>query len=108
MKKNRTLPVILLTAGLFALTAHAAVADQVDGKKEFAEHCASCHVNGGNIVNPAKTLKKADLDKNGVKSWQDIVAKMRNPGPGMQKFDTKDVSDQEAQAIAEYVLTAFK
>lgn len=108
MKKNRILPVILLSAGVFALSAHAAMQGPSDGKKEFEEHCIACHANGGNIVNPAKTLKKADLDKSGIKSWRDIVAKMRNPGPGMQQFEKKDVSDEEARAIAEYVLTAFK
>ena len=40
--------------------------------------------------------------------YQDIVAKMRNPGPGMTKFEKKDVSDKEARAIAEYILKTFK
>jgi cytochrome c6 len=33
---------------------------------------------------------------------------MRNPGPGMTKFDKKEISDKEAKAIAEYVLKTFK
>ncbi len=98
----------LLTISAFATTALADGKGKIDGKKEFAEHCASCHADGGNIVNPAKTLKKIDREASGVKSWQDIVKKMRNPGPGMTKLEKKDVSDKEARAIAEYILKTFK
>ncbi|TWJ18897.1 c-type cytochrome [Geobacter argillaceus] len=98
----------LLTISAFATTALADGKGKINGKKEFEEHCVSCHADGGNIVNPAKTLKKLNLQANGVKSWQDIVKKMRNPGPGMTKFEKKDVSDKEARAIAEYILKTFK
>jgi cytochrome c6 len=33
---------------------------------------------------------------------------MRNPGPGMTKFDKKTISDKEARAIADYILKTFK
>jgi cytochrome c6 len=33
---------------------------------------------------------------------------MRHPGPGMTQFDEKTISNQEAKAIAAYVLKAFK
>jgi cytochrome c6 len=81
---------------------------KVDGKKGFEKHCSSCHPKGGNIVNPKKTLEKAALKANGVKSAKDIIAKMRKPGPGMNTFDVKTVSDKEAKAIAEYILKTFK
>jgi cytochrome c6 len=98
----------LLTVTTFATSALADGTGKIDGKKEFAEHCASCHADGGNIVNPAKTLKKIDREANGIKNWQDVVKKMRNPGPGMNRFEKKDVSDREARAIAEYIIKTFK
>lgn len=82
--------------------------EKIDGAKEFKEHCAVCHPNGGNIMNPKKTLKKADLAANGIKDWKGIVKSMRKPGPGMTKFDTKAISDKEARAIAEYILKTYK
>ena len=105
-----TLTITMLALAAFSATCFADTkkGGKIDGKKEFEEHCASCHKDGGNIVNPAKTLKKADLAANGVKKWQDIVNKMRNPGPGMNTFDKKEVSDKEAKAIAEYILKTFK
>ena len=54
------------------------------------------------------TLHKKDMDAHGVKTADDIVGKMRNPGPGMTRFDAKMISDKDAKAIAQYVLTAFK
>ena len=105
--------IILLACTFFSVTLTAAVttADtkgKLDAKVEFEKHCASCHPAGGNIVNPAKTIKKADLTKAGIKSWKDIVAKMRKPGPGMTVFSKKEISDKEAKAIAEYILKTFK
>lgn len=81
---------------------------KVDGQKGFEKHCAACHPKGGNIVNPKKTLDKAALKANGVKSAKDIIAKMRKPGPGMNTFDVKTISDKEAKAIADYILKTFK
>jgi len=78
------------------------------GEDLFKQHCAPCHPNGGNIVNPQKTLRQKDREANGVKTASDIVGKTRNPGPGMTKFDEKALSNKDAQAIAEYILKTFK
>ena len=99
--------VTLLAVGAFAVSAQADTGGKMDAKAEFEKHCAVCHPGGTNIVNKEKPLNKAALSKNGIKSWKDIVAKMRNPGPGMTKFDKKEISDKEAKAIAEYVLKTF-
>jgi cytochrome c6 len=77
------------------------------GESEFKEHCAVCHANGGNIINQKKSLHKQDREKNNIKSEADIVKNIRNPGPGMTKFDKKTISDTEAQAIAQYILKTF-
>jgi cytochrome c6 len=81
-----------------------------DGKKGdalFKEHCALCHPDGGNIVNPKKTLHRKDLDASNIKSKDDIVKIMRKPGPGMTTFDPKIISDKDAKEIAEYILKTF-
>jgi cytochrome c6 len=88
--------------------ADAKKGGKIDGKKEFEEHCAVCHPNGGNVINPAKPIGKMALAAGGLKSAKDIIAKMRKPGPGMTTFDKKAVSDKEAKAIAEYILKTFK
>jgi cytochrome c6 len=103
---------VLVMAGLFTVSAAAASADhqggKIDGKKEFMEHCNACHADGGNMINPKKTLSKADREKNGIKKPADIVKLVRNPGPGMTKFDEKTLSDKEAKAVADYIMKTFK
>jgi cytochrome c6 len=94
---------VLPAAGL-----NAAEKKESAGAKLFQQHCAACHPNGGNIIKPAMTLHKKDRDANGVKTAKDIVGKMRNPGPGMTRFDAKTISDKDANEIAEYILQAFK
>lgn len=97
--------VFVLGFGIFAFAQQAA--SQSVGEKRFKELCSICHPDGGNIVNPKKTLHKADRDANSVKTAADIIKRMRNPGPGMTIFDPKTVPDKEAEEIAKYVLKTF-
>jgi cytochrome c6 len=78
------------------------------GKQLFEQNCSPCHPNGSNIVNPAFTLHKKDREAHGVKTAEDIMGKMRNPGPGMTKFDKSMISDKDAKKIAEYIMKTFK
>lgn len=77
------------------------------GEELFKAHCAKCHPGGKNIVNPDKSLFSESLRKNGITTPANIVALMRNPGPGMQQFNEEEIPDSEANKIAEYVLNAF-
>jgi len=77
------------------------------GESLFKQNCAVCHPDGGNNVNPQRTLHMKDREANGVKTAADIIGKMRNPGPGMTKFDETTLPDKDASAIAEYVLKTF-
>lgn len=78
------------------------------GEALFKRNCAVCHPDGGNIINPKKTLHKKDLDANNIKAAADIIKTMRNPGPGMTKYDEKTIPDKDAGEIAEYILKSFK
>jgi cytochrome c6 len=93
---------VVLGSGSYVL------ADGKSGESLFKEHCALCHPDGGNIVNPKKTLHGKDLDANKIKSKDDIVKLMRKPGPGMSTFDQKVISDKDAKEIAEYILKTFR
>lgn len=104
--------VILLAAMLLFLLITAGWAkeggEKENGEMLFKANCSPCHPDGGNIVNPAFTLHKKDREAHGVKTAKDIVGKMRNPGPGMTKFDEKTIPDKDAKQIAEYIMKAFK
>lgn len=78
------------------------------GESLFKLHCAVCHPNGKNIINPAKTLHSEDLQAHNITKPEDIVHIMRNPGPGMSKFEASMIPDSDAKKIANYVLETFR
>ncbi len=83
-------------------------ADKIDGKAKFDQFCAVCHPKGGNIIKADKTLSRKSMAAHGIKTDKDVVAKMRNPGPGMSRFDAKTLPEAEAAAVAKYILATFK
>jgi cytochrome c6 len=108
---KKTLVIILAATFLSLLITGGWAKENVKksrGETLFQENCSPCHPDGGNIVNPAFTLHRKDREAHGVKKAKDIVGKMRNPGPGMTKFDNNTISDKDAKAIAEYIMKTFK
>ena len=105
MKKGVTTALCICAVTMFAA---AGVASEKKGEAIFKEKCAVCHPDGGNIMKADKSLKKADLAKNKIKSEADLVKYLRNPGPGMTKFDAKTLPDKDAKEVAEYILKTFK
>ena len=53
MKKVTALAAL---GAVLVMSGTAAAEWKMDGKAEFVEHCAPCHKDGGNTVNPKKTL----------------------------------------------------
>ncbi len=80
----------------------------MSGEALFNQRCTACHPNGGNTINPQKTLRNKDLEANHIKTPGDIVSKMRNPGVGMPRFERDVIPDDEAMAIARYIQSTFK
>ncbi len=106
-----SLPLFLITLSVNWASA------EVTGESLFKANCSSCHPEGGNILNKKKTLSKADREANHIFTAEDIVKKMRNPGPvpshpqdwaGMKMFDKYKISDDDALKIANYILQTFK
>jgi cytochrome c6 len=109
MKKVFVVSVLAVALVSFAGAGYAGKdAMGKSGEELYNQHCAMCHPDGGNIVNPQYTLHNKDLKAHKIKKAGDIVKKMRHPGEGMTKFDTKTVSDPDAKKIAEYILKKFK
>lgn len=91
-----------------AVTEPAPSATGLTGEQLYKQHCAVCHPSGGNTITPAKTLSVKGMAERGtVKSAEDVVKSMRNPGPGMNKFDESMISDEDALKIGEYVMATF-
>jgi len=103
----KTFGIILISFMMLSLGG-AVCAEENTGEALFKKNCSLCHPNGGNIIRPEKSLLKKHLDEYGVKTADDIVNLMRNPGPGMQTFGKDRISDADAKEIAEYVLKTFQ
>ncbi len=107
--KKTIIGIVVVSLWCIGTAAFAETADsKISGEAEFKEHCAICHPDGGNIINPKKTLHKKDREANNIKKEADIVMLMRKPGPGMTPFEDSTVSDKEARAIAAYIIKTFK
>jgi cytochrome c6 len=109
MKKALVVSILAVSLILFGNACHAGKStNEMSGEALFKQHCAVCHPEGGNIINPEFTLHKNELTKHNITKPVDIIEKMRNPGPGMTKFDKKTISDKDAEEIAGYILKTFE
>ena len=75
-----------------------------DGAATFSANCAACHSGGGNAINPAATLSKADLKKNGKDSLEAIVYQVTNGKAPMPAFGGR-LTDDQIKEVATYVLS---
>ena len=99
------IPALALTA--LALAAPPPAAAGPSGEELFKARCLTCHRGGGNIIKKEKSLSRKDMEANNLRTEEDIVRLIRNPGPGMPKLDEKALPDAEARAVARYVLETF-
>ena len=100
--------VLVATGCISVILTGGVEATQPSGEALFKQHCAVCHVDGGNLIAPQKTLRKKDREANNVKTVEAIVKTLRKPGPGMTAFNEKTIPEKDARAIAEYILSTFK
>ncbi|MCX5902246.1 MAG: c-type cytochrome [Proteobacteria bacterium] len=109
--KKRAIACCLLAGTMCVVTLAKAQEEPAfaSGKRLFEKHCAVCHPNGGNVVNPKKTLKKKDRDANGISSADKLTGYMMNPGPGMPRLvhEDRELTKEQAESIAAYIIETF-
>jgi cytochrome c6 len=101
----------IVAAGISLFVINGFADEKTNGKigeTDFNEHCVVCHPGGKNVFNRQKTLFKKDLEANNIRTTEDIIKIMRNPGPNMTKFDEYSIPEKEAKEIAKYILETFK
>ena len=120
MRVSRRIILSLFVLSLFFFLVSPSgrgVLAEKSGEALFKDNCSPCHPDGGNILNPNKTLYRKDREANNIRTAEDIVKKMRSPGPapthpqkwaGMTMFDATKISDDEALKIADYILKTFQ
>jgi cytochrome c6 len=103
LKKLLVALVLFITATMFTFTSPAFAGDAASGAQIFNANCAACHAGGKNVVNPAKTLAKADLDKYGMASIDAIKTQVTNGKNAMPAFGGR-LSAAQIEDVATYVL----
>jgi cytochrome c6 len=98
---KKIISVLLLGIAIFTFAFSSPAL--ADGATVFSANCASCHAGGKNLVNAAKSLKKADLVKYDLYSAEAIIAQVTNGKNAMPAFKGRLKSDQIAD-VAAYVL----
>lgn len=103
MKKIIGLGLLIIALAVSILMPPAFAGDVANGAKVFSANCASCHMGGKNVVNAAKTLKKADLEKYAMDDIDKIKYQVINGKAAMPSFKGR-LTDQEIDDVASYVL----
>ena len=73
-----------------------------EGENLFIQHCAGCHIKGGNIIRRNKTLKLKDLHRNGIDS-PDEIAKIAKEGIGSMSGYKDVLGDKGDQIVANWI-----
>lgn len=98
---KKIISVLLLGIAIFTFAFSSPAL--ADGAKVFSANCASCHAGGKNLVNAAKSLKKADLVKYEMYSAEAIVAQVTNGKAAMPAFKGR-LEPAQIDDVAAYVL----
>jgi len=90
-----------LLAGLVALMLWPGAA-LADGAQLFEQHCAGCHVNGGNVIRRGKTLKLAALERENRAS-EEAIAAIAAAGVGQMSGYGKVLGQEGTAEVAAWV-----
>jgi cytochrome c6 len=103
VKKLFSLVTLLVAFVALTFATPAMAADLSNGAKVFSANCTACHMGGGNTVNPAKTLKKSDLEKYGMDSMDAITTQVKQGKMAMPSFIGR-LSSKDIEDVAAYIL----
>ena len=76
---------------------------RLDGATLFSQHCAGCHINGGNIIRRGKNLKLATLQRQGLDSVE-AIARIAREGVGQMGGYSDVLGEDGDQVVATWVL----
>ena len=72
------------------------------GKNLFKNHCAGCHINGGNIIRRSKNLKISSLKHNGIND-PEAIAKIARQGIGIMDGYNEQLGDNGDQIVGNWI-----
>ena len=102
---NRLIATASAVLILFTSFTHSALAGETSGEGAFlfGQHCAGCHVNGGNIIRRGKNLKLATLQRHGLDST-DAIANIARNGIGQMSDYGDQLGEGGDELVAAWIL----
>ena len=99
-----TLISVLLTIVVISLNASSALAEDINGRGAalFEQHCAACHIHGGNIIRRGKTLRMNALEKRGIAS-PEAIAVIAREGIGQMSGYEQVLGSGGDVAVADWI-----
>ena len=94
--------VLLLSLGSASVSL-ATGPDDSPGALLFKQHCAGCHINGGNIIRRGKNLKLKSLEREQI-ATVDAIAAIAREGRGQMSGYADVLGSDGDQLVAEWVL----
>ncbi len=76
--------------------------DTDSGANLFKNHCAGCHINGGNIIRRSKNLKISSLKNNEIYD-PEAIAKIAREGIGIMAGYEDELGDNGDQIVANWI-----
>ena len=93
---------LLLSMGSAEATA-AAAPDTSPGALLFEQHCAGCHINGGNVIRRGKNLKLKTLERDDIATVE-AIATIAREGRGQMSGYAEVLGADGDQLVAEWIL----
>ncbi len=87
---------------ILSLPSRGLTKEEPSGEELFNNHCAGCHLNGGNLVRRGKTLKLAALNRNGI-TTQESIAIIARKGIGIMSGYEEVLGPEGDQKVAKWV-----
>ena len=87
----------------FSLPKELVALNTDSGGNLFKNHCAGCHINGGNIIRRGKNLKLKALKRNGIDNPQ-AIAEIARQGIGSMSGYSEFLREGEEKALGDWVL----
>lgn len=99
-----TLISLLLTILVISLKPNSAIAADTNGRGAvlFEQHCAACHIHGGNIIRRGRTLRMNALEKRGIAS-PEAIAVIAREGIGQMSGYEQVLGSGGDVAVADWI-----
>ena len=101
-KQRKVFLVSIFCIFFFSLPIELFALDADLGKNLFQNHCAGCHINGGNIIRRSKNLKISSLKRNGIDD-PETIAKIARQGIGIMDGYKEQLGDNGDQIVANWI-----